>query len=306
MKVTDILEQKKYTFSVELVPPRNGTALDNFYENASKFKDAGVDFLSVTKGAGGSLRGGTLPITYFIKEKTGLDVIAHFTCIDRLKPDIEIELLDYHHFGINNILALRGDKPDIEPGVKNPNPESTGDHKYAYSLVEQIKSMNQGKYLVRKGFDKEEVREGSNTDFCIGVAAHPEEQNLETAIEHLKCKVDAGAEYAITQMIFDPGVYKEFVGKARDAGISIPILPGIRPFTKYKWAVLCEEKFGVPVPQKYKDALKGLDDDASYKKAVELSAELCNEFKDAGAPGAHLFVVFDVDLALEVLDLIKI
>jgi len=301
-KMTDILSQGKHTLSVELVPSRNGTPIDTILESASNLKNAGADFFSVTKGAGGSLRGGTLPISYFIKEKVGLEVISHYTCIDKKCTTIECDLLDLHFFGVKNILALRGDLPDITPGVKSDISKHIGDYDYAHQLVTQIKNMNEGKYLLRKGFDKEnEFRDGLKTDFCIGVAAHPEEKNMDTAIEHLKAKVDSGAEYAITQMIFDPELYKEFVGKAKDAGCNIPILPGIRPLKSHKWAVMCEEKFGVPVPQKYTNGLEGLNDEAAYKKSVEMFSELCTEFKDAGAPGVHIFAVFDVDLVLEIL-----
>ena len=168
-----------------------------------------------------------------------------------------------------------------------------------------MNNMNQGKYLSRKGFDAEDFRNGSKTNFCIGVAAHPEENDIETAVKHLKAKQDAGAEYAVTQMIFDPAIYKNFVGKAREAGCTIPIIPGIRPITYYDWALKCEEKFKIPVPDSIKTVLKGADETEVRKNSIELFSKLCQEFKEAGAHGVHLFVVFDTDLALELLNKIK-
>src|SRR3989338_4283864 len=185
-KITEILKNKKFTLSVELVPPRNGTSYDEIFNKLEQLKGK-VDFVSVTKGAGGSLRGGTLPISYFAQNKYGINTIAHFVCRERTKYEIENDLMDLYYFGIRNILALRGDPP-----AGHKEEEWDGDYKYAYLLVKQIKEMNKGLYLPRVNIDKGS-REGSKTDFCIIAAGHPEDP-IKEEIEHIKAKVEAGAE----------------------------------------------------------------------------------------------------------------
>src|SRR3989338_305897 len=198
-KITDLLKEKKFTVSVELVPPRNGEGKDEILNKIENLKGK-VDFVSVTKGAGGSLRGGTLPISVFAKEH-GIIPISHFVCRERTSAEIENDLIDMYYFDINNILALRGDPP---AGAKDEVWD--GDYEYAYLLVNQLKRLNHGKYLPRKNVDTEDSRPGIKTDFCIIVAGHPEDP-VEKEIEHLKAKIEAGAEVIITQMIFS---FKEY------------------------------------------------------------------------------------------------
>lgn len=301
MKITEILG-KKFTYSVEMVPPRNWEEPETLYARIGEMKELGVDFISVTKGAGGSLRGGTLPIAYFAKERYGLECIAHFTSMDSTKQEIENSLKDYYQFGIENLLALRGDAPDMAPGVAGECPEHKGDYDYAYQLIHQISELGKGHYLPRKGFDKEEkYKDGPRMGFCIGAAAHPEDEDMEKSLDYFEKKVSEGAHYAITQMIFDVELYKKFVAGARERGVEIPVLPGVRPLTKHKQAVVTETKFGVPVPDKFKDGLDGLEGDAAYAKGIELTAELCRELKNAGAPGVHLFVMNNVDMTKDIL-----
>jgi len=303
-KITEILG-KKFTRSVELVPLRNWENPQDLLSKVGQLKELGIDFISVTKGAGGSLRGGTLFIAYFSRERYGMECIAHFTCMDSTIHQIENRLMNYHNFRIENILALRGDVPDAAPDLAGKCPKYTGDHKYAYQLAHQITELNQGHYLTRKGFDAEaDHTQGPSTDFCIGVAAHPEEADMEKALSYFKKKVEEGAHYAITQMIFDAELYKRFVSGARDLGITIPILPGICPLTNYDQAVRIETKFHVPIPEKFKQALRGLDEAAAYKKGVELTAGLCDEMREAGAPGTHLFVMNNVDITRDILALL--
>jgi len=301
MKITELIGEK-FTQSAEMVPLRNWEDLESLLSKIGGLKELGMDFISVTKGAGGSLRGGTLPIAYLSKERYGIECIAHFTCMDSSIQQIENSLLDHHHFGIKNLLALRGDVPDVSPDVAGQCPQYKGDYKYAYQLARQISELNNGHYLAREGFDKEEkYKEGPKTDFCIGVAAHPEDDDLEKSLSYFEKKVEEGAHYAITQMVFDAGLYEKFISGAKDKGINIPVLAGVRPLTTYDQAVKTETKFKVPVPEKFKEALKGLGKEEAYKKGVELTAELCNDLKAAGAPGVHLFVMNNVDLVRDIL-----
>ncbi|HII17512.1 TPA: methylenetetrahydrofolate reductase [Candidatus Woesearchaeota archaeon] len=294
-KITDILK-KRFTRSVELVPPRNGTDPQVVWAALEELKSIPVDFISVTKGAGGSLRGGTTPICHLGRERYGLTPVAHFTCREITARQVESELVDHHYFGIRNILALRGDPPEMSDEA-----EWKGDYAYAHQLVSQIAAMNRGEYLCRRGKDDESAsfHEGIPTDFCIGVAAHPEGQ--EDNVQHLKEKVDAGAEFAITQMVFDVNLYASFVSACRKEGIAIPIIPGIWPLDK-KWKILAaQEKFGATIPKPLAQRLLSQDDHEEFRKNGMLATvELCRAFKQAGAPGVHLFLFLDAVLAKEI------
>lgn len=290
-KVTDILKEKRFTLSVELVPLRNGQSYAQVFSNIDALSKLEVDFISVTKGAGGSLRGGTLPLSYFIREKFGVNSIAHLTCGEYSKQEIENELVDHHLLGVKNILALRGDPPTEKHGEK-----FNGDYGFAWEFAKQIKSMNSGSYLERNG--KENL--GEKTDFCIGVAAYPE-GDLEKEVEYLAKKVEEGAEYAITQMLFDAEVYVKFVGACRARGVDIPIIPGIRPLTKYSQCEFTEKFFKLPVPKELKRELKNEDKEIARKAGIKYAIALCKELRGAGAPGAHFFVINDVEAAKEII-----
>ena len=285
-KITEILKQKEFTFSVELVPPRNGSSPDEIFNQIERLKDD-VDFVSVTKGAGGSLRGGSLPITYFCQEKYNLNTIAHFVCRERTKQEIENELMDLYYFKIKNVLALRGDPP------AGTCEEWDGDCKYAYKLVKLIKNLNNGEYF---GVGDEKSREGFKTDFCILVAGHPEDP-IEEEIEHLKIKMQEGAEVIITQMVFSFDKYKNYVEALRKAGIKLPVIPGIRPVTSYKQAVSVEKFFNVPVNDELKNGLKKNGKDFGLK----YFSDMIKELKEYKAPGVHLFILNDTDTGIELI-----
>ncbi|MBS3136455.1 methylenetetrahydrofolate reductase [Candidatus Woesearchaeota archaeon] len=290
-KITEILKEKKFTISVEIVPPRNGTDPNELFGKLHKIRNR-VDFLSVTKGAGGSLRGGTLPISYLVKEKYGINTIAHFVCRERTKEEIENELCDLNYLNIKNILALRGDPPAMS------NEEWRGEYKYAYLLVKQIAEMNKGRYLPRKGQD-ENFREGMKTDFCIIVAGHPEDP-IEEEIKHMKCKADAGAEVIITQMVFSFEEYKKYAESLKKNGIKLPALAGIRPLTSLQQAESTEKFFGLKVCNELKKGLAKGGRDFGMKYC----AEMIRKLRNYGALGAHLFILNEIDLTLELLDMV--
>lgn len=296
-KVTEILKEKKFTFSVELVPPRNGTPLNEIYDKIEDLKGK-VDFISVTKGAGGSLRGGSLPITYFAQERYGLTAIAHFVCRERTKQEIENDLTDMNFFGIRNVLALRGDPP---AGTKEP---WNGDYRYAYLLVKQLSDLNKGIYLPTPL--KEENRKGEKCDFCILVAGHPEDPFEEEKI-HIKSKVDAGAEVIITQMIFSFEDYKKYVENLRKIDIKLPVLAGIRPIVSYKQGKSVENFFGIKVPDKLKEELEKLENDKKKSREFGISyfADMIKKLKEYGCPGVHLFILQDFPVIDEIIEKLK-
>ncbi len=293
-KITELLKEKKFTVSVELVPPRNGEGKEEILSKIEKLKGK-VDFVSITKGAGGSLRGGTLPISVFVQEQ-GIVPIAHFVCRERTKAEIENDLIDMCYFDINNILALRGDPP---AGAKDEVWD--GDYKYAYLLVKQISDLNKGRYSPRKNIDKGESREGVKTNFCIAVAGHPEDP-VEQEVKHIKAKIDAGAEVIITQMIFSFDEYANYVESLRKNGVKLPIIPGVRPLTNIKQAESVENFFGLKVAEELKEGLKNASSEKeAYSFGINYTAEMIKKLKGYGAPGVHLFVLNDVEIVEEII-----
>jgi methylenetetrahydrofolate reductase (NADPH) len=292
-KITDLLKARTFTLSAEVIPPRNGASPMDILEQIAKLIDAQAHFLSVTKGAGGSLRGGSLPIAQMIKERFGVPCIAHFTCRDLVANEVENQLMDHHYFGIRNILALRGDPPMGQPQWE----AQPGAYNHAYQLIEQIEALNRGVYLERKDF---KVDGRTNTDFCIGVAVYPDHENPQERHEFFRRKVEAGAHFGITQMSFSPESYADFMEKSAASGLAIPVLPGTRILKSQKQALRMAERFQVPVPKAFLQTLPE-DEDASSSQATEAFYLLIERFRKLGAPGVHLFVLSDTDLVCEAL-----
>jgi len=285
-KLTQVLTQGaqgRFTLSAEVIPPRNGAEQAVVLDQVAQLVASGAQFLAVTKGAGGSLRGGSLPIAQVIKEQFGVPCIAHFTCRDLLPEVVENHLMDHHYFGIRNILALRGDPPDGQSNWQ-PNP---GSHRYAHKLIAQIRNLNLGTYLPRpNGPAAGQVA----TDFCIGAAVYPEHPSPPERIDFFRRKVDAGAEYAITQMVFDPDAYGRFLDSCEKAGLDIPVLPGTRVLRSRNAARRTAEKYAVSIPDSTLRALPSLQDPDGSQRALDLFMPLVERLRHLGAPGIHLFV----------------
>ncbi|MEI7973020.1 MAG: methylenetetrahydrofolate reductase [Bdellovibrio sp.] len=287
LKIVDLLRSSKFTISAEVIPPRNGTPQSDILSQIENLTLSGAEFLSVTKGAGGSLRGGSLPIAQVIKDHFSVPSIAHFTCRDLTPEECENQLMDHHYFGIRNILALRGDPP---VGVKDwtPHPRS---YPYAFQLMHQIRNLNQGQFLAREGY-RSQIH--SKTDFCIGAAAYPEEAEARARLDFFLLKVEAGAEYAITQMLYDPEAYSKFIDELDQRGCRIPILPGARILKSRAQAIRMQERFGIFVPR---SILQELPEDENPVQALQVFMDLVQEFRRRGAPGVHVFVLSDTVLA---------
>lgn len=294
-KIIDIIKNDRFTVSTEIVPPRNGANSMAIMAQIAQLTDAGAEFMSVTKGAGGSLRGGSLPIAQTIKERFSLPCIAHFTCRDLLPEDIENQLIDHHFFGIRNILALRGDPPQ---GVSDWVTRA-GSYPFAYQLAEQIRNLNEGRYLHREGFT---VDSHERTDFCVGVACYPDHPISSERIEFFKRKVDAGAEYAISQMLFDADSYARFIDDCERAHCVIPVLPGTRLLKSRAQADRMAQRFEIPIPEWYKSLLPKSDTEANAESSLEAFLLLTEKFKSRGAPGLHIFVLSDTDIASRALN----
>ncbi len=294
------LRNKEICFSTEIIPPRNGIDFIDVFKQIKSFSQANFDFISVTHGAGGSLRGGTLPICHFAQEQAKIVSIAHLTCRGVTKEDLENSIIDHHYFGIHNILALRGDPPD---GIGSIFKAQEGGFSYAHEFIELISNMNQGKYLIRKNFDKKQsYREGIPTNFCIGTACYPEDPKTQN-IEYLKIKKMKGAEFAISQLIYDPEILKLFFLQTINLwGKEFPIIPGIRIPYSYEQLKRMKEKFMISIPDNLLSSMakaEGKSKEAMQKVGLKWAIDFVEKIISWGIHGIHIFVMGKPELALQ-------
>jgi len=297
--VIDIISQKKFTYSAEIIPPRNGTDFLEVFSFIRDLKKGDFDFISVTHGAGGSLRGGTLPIAYHTQSQFGMTSIAHLTCRGNSREELENILIDHHYFGLHNILALRGDPPD---GINSDFKNVSGGFHYAWELVELIKNLNEGNYLTREGYDKEKVKTGMKTRFCIGVASYPDDHSGKD-IEYLKVKKDAGANFSITQLVFDPERFFSFYEKVdKQVAAGFPVFPGIRIPSSFKQLSRMKEKFGISVSIDLLNAMEKAQDNPDEMKKIgfEWSLRFIEKLKQNNFPGIHFFIMGKPQEAIDV------
>jgi methylenetetrahydrofolate reductase (NADPH) len=302
MKVTQHIEDAKgkTLFSFEIIPPQKGKSIQELYDNIDPLMEFNPPFIDVTtsreefvyidKGNGlldkklTRMRPGTLGICASIKHKYNVDTIPHVLCGGFTKEETEYLLVDCHYLGIDNVMALRGDAMKDEKYFIPKN----GGNDYAIDLVKQIKLLNDGKYL----HDLLDV--DNKSDFCIGVAGYPEKHlespSLQSDLRRLKEKVDAGADYVVTQMFFDNSKYFEFVDKARALGITIPIIPGIKPIAVKKHMQLLPQVFRVDLPEDLISAIEKCKSSAEVKTVgIEWAIQQSLELKQAGVPVLHYY-----------------
>jgi methylenetetrahydrofolate reductase (NADPH) len=304
MKVIDHIRQANRTlFSFELLPPLKGHNIEGIYRTIDPLLEFNPSFINITyhqeevvykKHPSGLLekktvrkRPGTVAISAAIKYKyPNVDVVPHLICGGFSKEDTEYALIDFHFLGINNILALRGDPPRT---LRVFVPEKDG-HAHASELVQQILDMNKGKYL------DEEMENITPTDFCVGVAGYPEKHlespNITTDLKHLKAKIDAGAEYIITQMFYDNRKYKEFVANCRNEGIDVPIIPGLKPITTLKDLYILPQVFNIDIPEELvKELRKCKTNEDAFQAGIEWSIQQSKELIEFGVPVLHYFTI---------------
>ena len=302
MKVTQHIENAKgeTLFSFEIIPPQKGKSIQELYDNIDplmEFKPPFIDvttsreeFIYVNKGNGllekklTRMRPGTLGICASIKHKYYVDTVPHVLCGGFTKEETEYLLVDCHYLGIDNVMALRGDAMKDEQSFV----PTKGGNKYASDLVSQIYQLNQGKYL-------HEVMDIDNkADFCIGVAGYPEKHlespSLQTDLKRLKEKVDAGADYVVTQMFFDNAKYFEFVAKAREMGITVPIIPGIKPIAVERHLQVLPQIFRIDLPEDLIAAVEKCNNNAEIRQVgIEWAIQQSIELKAAGVPVLHYY-----------------
>ncbi|MBI5001234.1 MAG: methylenetetrahydrofolate reductase [Euryarchaeota archaeon] len=294
-RITDIIAGR-FSVSVEVFPPRNGTSPNHILGKLAALKRLRPDFVSVTKGAGGSMRGGTVPIGYMIAERYGLTPLVHFRSRDLTMRETENLLVDHKYFEITNILAVMGDPVAGDP----PRPPAgKGRNKYASDLVRQIAGMNKGQYLPMPG-DNCARRSGEPSTFCIGVAGYPERPWAEER-RVMGAKSKAGADFAITQMFFTPQLYEKYLRRLRAADIRIPVIPGVRPLSRAEHVQAAEKTFGASVPPALKKALKGAGDTEGEEICLSFTVDLCRRLAEMDAPGVHLFILNDVEMARSII-----
>ena len=308
MKVIDILNSSQRPFaSFELVPPLKGSDVSRLYDSIDPLMQFEPPFINITchrdeveyvPNEDGSYRKMTLAkrpstiaiVAALMRRYPKLEIVPHVICGGASQSHVESELLDLHFLGIQNVVALRG---DAIPGQRFFIPEADG-FSHSAELVAMVRHLNQGQYL------DPTVKNGLSTDFCVGVAAYPEKHyeaaNLDVDIQHLKEKVDAGADYIVTQMFFDNQQYFRFVDRLRQAGITVPVIPGLKPISSQRQIDLLPRSFHIDIPQELVSALnKCKTTGDAYQVGVEWAIQQSRDLLTHGAPAIHFYTMAKPD-----------
>ena len=284
MKIIDLLTEEKLTLSFEVFPPKTESVFDSVKhatEEIAKLKPA---FMSVTYGAGGGTSKYTLDIAKNILKEYGVPTLAHLTCVSSTKQTVKERIADIKNSGIENVMALRGDIPkDIE------NQDRNGwDYKYAIDLVRELKE--------------------DNPDLCIGGACypeiHPESANQKEDIKHLKEKVEAGCDFLTTQMFFDNNLLYNFLYKIREAGITVPVMPGIMPITNANQVERAIKLSGSFMPQRFKSLVDkfGTNSDAMKQAGIIYATDQIIDLFANGIKNVHVYSMNKPDVAEKILN----
>lgn len=312
MRVVDLIKNIDNTaFSFEVLPPIKGTGIEKLYDTVETLLEFDPKYINITthrseyvyKELGNGLfersrlrrRPGTVAVAAALHNKYHITTVPHIVCSGFSREDIEYELLDLQFLNITDLLVLRGDKAKHE-SVFTPEPNGLS---HAIELEEQINKFNKGVFV-----DGSPVKI-TNTPFSYGVACYPEKHeespNMEQDIYWLKKKVEAGAEYAVTQLFYDNNKYFDFVKRARKEGIEIPIIPGIKPFRKLSQLTVIPKTFKVDIPQELAlEALKCKTDEEANALGIEWCISQCQELIKHGVPSIHFYTVGAVESVKQV------
>jgi len=279
VKITDILrfarERGEPVFSFEFFPPKTDEGVRQLFETVEALRPLGPAYVSVTYGAGGSTRARTLELVTRLKRETEVEAMAHVTCVGASRDEIAAVLDEVHEAGIQNVLALRGDPPRGQTRFE-PHPDG---FRYASELVTYVREQR------------------DRWRFCIGAAAYPEghveTRDLAVDLANLKRKVDAGADFLVTQLFFRNAHYFRFVDRARAAGIQVPILPGIMPFTNVEQVERFTAMCGAQIPPALRAAMevRREDADGALQLGVAHATLQCADLLRRGAPGIHFYTL---------------
>lgn len=281
MKISDILREDKTTISFEVFPPKTTVNFESVKKAALGVAALHPDYMSVTYGAGGSSRGNTLHIAEEIQKAENVTTIAHMTCVGAGKEDIRTALSEMKEAGIENILALRGDRP------KDFDGDPFKEYHYASELVATIKEYG---------------------DFCVGGACypegHPDSTNKKEDIKNLKKKVDAGCEFLTTQMFFDNNIFYSFLYKAREAGILVPVIPGIMPITRANQVENAVRLSGCNVPERFRSIVDcfGENPAAMQQAGIAYATDQIIDLIANGIRHIHVYSMNKPEVAKGILD----
>lgn len=303
MKVIDHIQQAKDTLiSFEVLPPLKGKGIGALYKHLDPLMEHKPAFINVTyhrsehvfkKRADGGFekvvvrkRPGTESICAAILNKYNVDTVPHLICGGFSVNETEDALINLHYLGIDNVLVLRGDAAKNEMSFE-PEP---GGHKYASDLLKQVVDLNDGIYL------EEDLRDSHKTGFCIGVAGYPEKHfeapNMDTDLQYLKKKIELGADYIITQMFFDNQKFHDFVSRCREMGITVPIIPGLKPIYNKKQLTVLPKTFHIDLPTDLADAVHKCKTDLDVEKVgAEWLLMQSRELKKSGVPVLHYYTL---------------
>jgi len=313
MKVTEYFEKAngRTLTSFEILPPVKGGRMSTIFESLDPLMEFKPPFIDVTYHREEYIyqqqesgyyekiairkRPGTVGICAAIMHRYGVDAVPHLICGGFTTEDTENALIDLNFLNVKNVLALRGDARKFETKFI---PEKGG-HAYAIDLVKQIADMNEGKYL------DSNIDDGDKTDFCIGIAGYPEKHfecpNMDMELEWTKKKVEAGADYIVTQMFFDNQVYFDYVDRCRAAGINVPIVPGLKPITKkYQLSSIPRHFFTNMHPDLVKSVTGAKGSEAIKQAGIEWCIHQSKELKAAGVPCLHYYTMGDSDTISEI------
>jgi methylenetetrahydrofolate reductase (NADPH) len=304
MKVTEYISRANGNtiVSFEILPPLKGKAVDALWAHLDPLMEFKPAFINVTyhrsesmfkRKADGTFdkvevrkRPGTVGICAALMNRYKVDAVAHLICGGFTRQETEDALIDLNFLGVNNVLVLRGDAPKNETFFE-PEP---GGNRNALELLEQVINMNNGIYL------EEDLKNAVKTNFCIGVAGYPEKHfeapNMNNDLQYLKAKVDAGAEYVVTQMFFDNSKYFQYVKICNDAGINVPIIPGLKPISSKKQLTVIPRTFHVDIPEALSNEIMKCKTDAEVEVVgTEWLLQQSKELKAAGVPVLHYYTL---------------
>jgi len=301
MKITEHIKKAKgkTLFSFEIIPPQKGRNIQELYSNIDPLMEFNPPFIDVTTSREEfiyiekeglldrkitRMRPGTVGICAAIKHKYNVDTVPHVLCGGFSKEETEYLLVDCHYLGIDNVMALRGDAMKHQQYFE----QAKGGHLYAKELVIQIQNLNKGKYL------HDVIEADDKADFCIGVAGYPEKHieapSLKSDLKRLKEKVDAGADYVVTQMFFDNEKYFNFVREAKRVGIDVPIIPGIKPVSVKRHLQLLPQVFKIDLPEALITEIEKCQNNREVRQVgVEWCIEQSKELLAAGVPVLHYY-----------------
>jgi methylenetetrahydrofolate reductase (NADPH) len=306
MKVTDYFEasKDKTLISFEILPPLKGGSMEAIFNTLDPLMEFKPPFIDVTyhreefiyrKRPSGYYektairkRPGTVGICAAIMNRYGVDAVPHLICGGFSKEETENALIDLNFLNVNNVLALRGDAAKFEDKF-TPHPEG---HALTIDLVKQLAGINQGKYL------DSNITNGDRTNFCIGISGYPEKHfespSLKTDMEYTKQKVDAGADYIVTQMFFNNEKYFDYVKACKEMGINVPVVPGLKPITKKYQLNSIPRLFFIDLPDEFvKEINKAKTDDDVKEVGIEWCIQQSKELKAAGVPCLHYYTMGD-------------